>query len=68
MDLKQLGGTERGIGKIMIELDTFEGLREEIEVNWLGMKILKRLDYVGVPFYCSWCKSTGNLCNKCVAT
>jgi hypothetical protein len=68
VDLKQMGGSDRRIGKIMVELDTFEGLPEEIEINWQVLKIHQRLDYVGVPFCCSWCKETGHLCHQCTTT
>jgi hypothetical protein len=65
VDLKQFGVFDRRMGKLMVEVDTFAGLPEEIEINWQGTKIQQRLDYAGVPFRCSCCKKTRHLRFQC---
>jgi hypothetical protein len=34
VDMKQLGGFDHRMGKILVEMDTFEGLLEDIDINW----------------------------------
>jgi hypothetical protein len=53
------------MGKMLVELDLFEGLPTKIEIEWRGMVIQQKLDYMGVPFRCSVCKETGHLRHNC---
>jgi hypothetical protein len=46
------------MGKMLVEVDMFEGLLVELEVEWHGTMVLKRLDYMGVSFRCIVCKKT----------
>jgi hypothetical protein len=53
------------MGKILVEMDTFEGLPEEIVIDWRGHLVQQRLDYAGIPFRCSGCKATCHLRYQC---
>lgn len=65
VDSSLLSSLDRQMGKMLVELDLFEGLPTEIEIEWRGMVIQQKLDYMGVPFRCSVCKETGHLRHNC---
>jgi hypothetical protein len=60
-----LAGSDRRMGKLLVEVDMFDGLSPEIELEWRGVLFVQKLDYQGVPFRCSVCKETGHLRHKC---
>lgn len=61
VDLKHLTGSDRRMGRILVEVDLNEGLPEQIEIAWRGTIFKQRLDYTGVPFRCLICKGTSHL-------
>jgi hypothetical protein len=46
-------------------LDIHQGLPENLEIDWRGRRYLQRLDYLGIPFRCSYCRSTSHLRRDC---
>jgi hypothetical protein len=65
VDRQNLTAPVRKVGRILVEMDIHCGLPEVLEIEWRGRKILQRLDYLGIPFRCSLCHSTGHLRKDC---
>jgi hypothetical protein len=65
VDKASLSAASRKVGRIMVEMDIHLGLPETIEIEWRGRRILQRLDYLGIPFRCSICRSTSHLRQDC---
>jgi hypothetical protein len=55
----------RKVCRILVEMDISRGLPETLEIEWRGRCLLQRLDYLGIPFRCSLCRSTGHLRRDC---
>jgi hypothetical protein len=55
----------RKMGKILVEIDIHGGLPEIMEIDWRGRRIVQRLDYLRIPFRCSYCHETGHLRKIC---
>jgi hypothetical protein len=55
----------RKVGRILVEVDIHGGLSKEIVIEWRDRHFSQWLDYLGVPFRCSWCRGTGHLCRDC---
>jgi hypothetical protein len=36
-----------------------------MEIDWRGRRIVQRLDYLRIPFRCSYCHETGHLRKTC---
>jgi hypothetical protein len=51
----------RKVGKVLVEMDIHFGLSEVIKIEWRERRVLQRLNYLGLPFRCSFCRSTGHL-------
>jgi hypothetical protein len=64
-DPKVLSGSDRRVGKLLVEVDLFGGLPDEIDIGWRGVMIQQRLDFLGVPFRCTNCKEIGHLRAQC---
>ena len=53
------------VARVMVELDTAEGLPFETEVTW-GVKVFrKKLDYLHIPFRCFYCINMGHVKGHC---
>jgi hypothetical protein len=55
----------RNMGKILVEIDIHGGLPEIMEIEWRGRRIVQRLDYLRIPFQCSYCHKTSHLRKSC---
>jgi hypothetical protein len=53
------------MAKVLVEIDIQAGLPEILEIEWRGILIAQRLDYLGIPFRCSYCHRTGHLRRDC---
>jgi hypothetical protein len=53
------------MGKILVAVDIHSGLLESIDIQWRGHTICQKLDYLGLPFRCTFCRKTGHLRNDC---
>jgi hypothetical protein len=40
-----------------VEMDITQGLPENLEIEWRGRRRIQSLDYLGVPFRCSICRT-----------
>jgi hypothetical protein len=65
VDPKLLTGSDRRVGKLLVEVDLFGGLPNEIDIGWRGVVIQQGLDFLGVPFICIIYKDTGHLRFQC---
>jgi hypothetical protein len=65
VDPKLLTGSNRRVGKLLVEVDLFGGLPNEIDIGWHGVMIQQRFDFLGVPFRCTIYKETGHLWFQC---
>lgn len=53
------------MARILVHLDTREGLEEKITLHWRHFSHRKNLDYEGVPFRCRRCHKDGDLYKDC---
>lgn len=60
-----LAGSDRRMGKFLVEVDMFDGLLLDIELEWRGVSFVQKLEFQGMSFWCSTCKATGHLKIKC---
>jgi hypothetical protein len=65
VDKSSLFVASRKVGKVLVEMDIHFGLLEFIEIEWRGRRVLQRLNYLGLPFRCSFCRTTGHLRRDC---
>jgi len=65
VDEEALKGTDKRIEKVMVEIDIHRGLLEAIDIESRGRVFAQKLDYLGVPFRCSFCHKTGHLRKDC---
>jgi hypothetical protein len=65
VDNSSLLNPSRKIGKVLVEMNIHGGLPELLEIEWRGKRYSQRLDYLGIPFRCSHCHSTGHLKKFC---
>jgi hypothetical protein len=54
IDSNLLEAADRRIARIYVELDIQAGLPEVLEIDWRGQLISQRLDFLGIPFRCSF--------------
>jgi hypothetical protein len=57
---------DKRICKVLVEIDIHAGLPETIELEWRGLLRCQRIDFMGIPFRCSWCRQTGHLRRDCL--
>lgn len=50
VDKKCLGVEDKRVGKVLVELDMFKGLRDEMEIEWHERVYTQKLDYWGILF------------------
>ena len=55
------------MAKVLIELDVSKGLLPDIDIVCNSSFFTQRLDYLNMPFRCSYCHETGHLRNKCTS-
>lgn len=55
----------RMLARILVHLDTHDGLEEQITLQWGRCIRVQSLDYEGVPFRCRRCHKVGNLAKEC---
>jgi len=65
VDMLSLAGSDRRMAKVLVEIDIHAGLPEFLEIEWRGHLIAQCLDYLGIPFRCSYCRSTRHLRSDC---
>jgi len=59
------GGTQdKQVAWILVELQYFKGLPENIEIAWDLIWLRQRLDYWGIPFKCLLCHHMIHLLNQ----
>jgi hypothetical protein len=68
VDEESLRSTDKCMARVLVEVDMHVGLLESLEIDWRGHLFVQRLDYLGVPFRCSLCRSTGHLHKDCHST
>lgn len=51
--------------RILVHLDTNDGLHEHITLHWRNHSRQQKLDYEGVPFRCRRCHKVGHLFRDC---
>ena len=64
-DRSYLDTSSRAVARIMIFLDTRDGLHDNLNMLFDGMMWQQILDYEGVPFRCRKCHEVGNLNKEC---
>jgi hypothetical protein len=65
VDSTSLEASDRRMAKIYVEIDIQAGLPEVLEIDWRNQLFSQRLDYLGIPFRCSFCRRTGHLRRDC---
>jgi hypothetical protein len=65
VDKKVLISSDKKLAKVLVELDIHEGLLESIDIDWRRNLIRKKLDYLGIPFRCTYCRKRGHLRRHC---
>lgn len=53
------------MARILVHLDTKEGLEERMTLRWGNFSRTQNLDYEGVPFRCNRCHHVGHLFKDC---
>jgi len=53
------------MARILVHLDTKEGLEENLTLHWRHFSQRQNLDYEGVPFRCRRCHKVGHLYKDC---
>lgn len=51
--------------RILVHMDTTDGLLEHINIQWMNSTRRQTLDYEGVPFRCRGCHKVRHLFNEC---
>jgi len=46
------------VAKVLVELDIHEALLESINIEWRVHLTRQKLDYLGIPFRCTYCGQT----------
>lgn len=55
----------RSVAHILVDLDVRQGLFESINIVMGDMSYVQILDYVNIPFRCSWCRRVGHILVDC---
>jgi len=65
MGSKSLARMDKKVARILVEIDIHEGLLESIDIEWRGHLTCQKLNYLGIPFKCTFCRQTGHLRKLC---
>jgi hypothetical protein len=65
VDEEALKGTDKRIGKVMVEMIFIVVYWRPLDIEWRGRVYGQKLDYLGVPFRCSYRRKTGHLRKDC---
>jgi hypothetical protein len=65
VDKNNLEVSSRKVAKVLVEMDVHLGLSATMEVEWHGLCYQQRIDYLGLPFRCSYCRSTSHMRRDC---
>ena len=65
LDKTTLSMLTRKVGRVLMAIDIHESLPEMLDIEWRGRHYKQRLDYLGIPFRCSWCRCNGHLRHDC---
>jgi hypothetical protein len=65
VDEQTLKASSKRVGKILVEVDIHLGLLETLEIEWRSQAMSQHLDYLGIPFRCSFCRKMGHLWRDC---
>jgi hypothetical protein len=65
LDDSVMSAPSRKMGKILVEIDIHIGLPKIMEIDWRGRRVVQRLDYLRIPFRCSYFHKTGHLRKFC---
>lgn len=60
-----LFAADKRSARILVEMDTSEGLPETLKIIWGDKIIFQPLDYWKIPFMCLNCRGVGHLINSC---
>lgn len=64
-DRSYVESRSRTLARILVHLDTRDGLEEKITLHWGRYARVQILDYEGVPFKCRRCHRVGHLFKEC---
>ena len=56
---------DKRMARVLVELDVSKGLLPDIDIVCNSSVFTQILDYLNMPFRCSYCHETGHLRNKC---
>jgi hypothetical protein len=65
VDKKNLESTNRKVAKVLVEMDVHLGMSATMEVQWCVFFHQQRLDYLGLPFRCNYCRRTSHIRRDC---
>jgi hypothetical protein len=65
IDPQLLTGSDRRVGRLLVEVDIFGGLMEEIDIEWHGGRFPAEDGLFRVPFRCTNCWENGHLRMQC---
>ena len=65
VDIAFMASVDRKMEIIMVELDIHAGLPEVLNIDSRRHLFAQRLDYLGIPFRCSFCRRTRHLRREC---
>lgn len=65
MEEEQLMGAERRSPRMLVDIDSSDGLLGELEVVWEGGSFMQQLDYWNIPFHCHRCHKVGHAKYRC---
>jgi hypothetical protein len=65
VDNPSLSAKLQKLGKILVAMDIHSGLPEVLEIERRGRSIRQCLDYLGLPYRCSFYRSIGHLRRDC---
>jgi hypothetical protein len=65
IDKEAIATPAKKVARVLVELDIHEGLLESIDIEWRNHLTCQKLDYLGIPFRCTFCRRTGHLRKHC---
>jgi len=65
VDAVSLKSPVKKMAKTLVEVDVHAGLLEVLEIEWQDLVFVQRLDYLGIPSRCTYCRRTKHLRKGC---